>query len=79
MPLNILSKYALQQAGGFNKGMVINPFMLFVVSILIFLIKAFLVQWSYNTIMPKFLEERYRPLTFNESIILIILIQSLFR
>ena len=42
--------------GGFVKGnkVKVNSLNLFIMMLLIFLIKAWLVQWSYNYIMPKF-------------------------
>ena len=73
--------------GGFVKGnkMKINSLQLFLMMILIFFIKAFLVQWSYNRIFPILrynmtgnTTKDFRPLTFIESIIFVILFNNLF-
>jgi hypothetical protein len=51
---------------------------------LVFFIKVFLVQWSYNRIFPvlryNFTGQRgdFRPLTFVESIVFVILFNNLF-
>ena len=73
--------------GGFVKGnkMKIDSLQLFLMMILIFFIKAFLVQWSYNRIFPILRynmtgnsTKDFRPLTFIESIIFVILFNNLF-
>ena len=73
--------------GGFVKGnkMKIDSLQLFLMMILIFFIKAFLVQWSYNRIFPILrynmtgnTTKDFRPLTFIESIIFVILFNNLF-
>ena len=73
--------------GGFVKGnkMKIDSLQLFLMMILIFFIKAFLVQWSYNRIFPLLRynmtgnsTKDFRPLTFIESIIFVILFNNLF-
>ena len=73
--------------GGFVKGnkMKIDSLQLFLMMILIFFIKAFLVQWSYNRIFPILrynmtgnITKDFRPLTFIESIIVVILFNNLF-
>ena len=73
--------------GGFVKGnkMKIDSLQLFLMMILVFLIKAFLVQWSYNRIFPLLrynmtgnTTKDFRPLTFIESIIVVILFNNLF-
>ena len=72
--------------GGFVKGnkMKINSLQLFLMMILIFFIKAILVQWSYNRIFPLLRynmtgnsTKDFRPLTFIESIIFVILFNNL--
>ena len=73
--------------GGFVKGnkMKVDSLQLFLMMILIFFIKAFLVQWSYNRIFPILRynmtgnsTKDFRPLTFIESIIVVILFNNLF-
>ena len=73
--------------GGFVKGnkMKIDSLQLFLMMILIFFIKVFLVQWSYNRIFPILRynavgnsTKDFRPLTFIESIIVVILFNNLF-
>ena len=72
--------------GGFVKGnkMKINSMNLFFMMVLIFLIKAWLVQWSYNYIMPKLIynmtgqTKDFRKLSYMESIIVVILFNNLF-
>jgi len=72
--------------GGFIKGnkMKVDSLQLFLMMFLIFFIKAFLVQWSYNRIFPILRynmtgnTKDFRPLTFIESIILVILFNNLF-
>ena len=74
---------------GFVKGnkMKIDSVSLFLMLILTFFIKVILVQWSYNTIFPVLrynmtghLKEvkDFRPLTFVESIVVVILFNNLF-
>ena len=73
--------------GGFVKGnkIKINSLSLFLMVILVFFIKAFLVQWSYNRIFPVLRynmignsTKDFRPLTFIESINVVILFNNLF-
>ena len=72
--------------GGFIKGnkMKVDSLQLFLMMFLIFFIKAFLVQWSYNRIFPILRynftgnTKDFRPLTFIESIIFVILFNNLF-
>ena len=73
--------------GGFVKGnkMKVDSLQLFLMVVLVFFIKVFLVQWSYNRIFPVLRynvvghsERNFRPLTFVESIIVVILFNSLF-
>ena len=67
----------MEQTGGSNGSMAF--FNYFLVSLIFFLIKTSLVYWSYNEIMPKILTDKFRPITFNEAIVLVILVQALFR
>ena len=72
--------------GGFIKGkkMKIDSIQFFFVILLVFLIKAFLVQWSYNWIMPKLIyningkQGDFRRLSYMEAIIVVILFNNLF-
>ncbi len=72
--------------GGFIKGnkIKIDSISLFLMLILTFLIKVILVQWSYNTIFPLLRynitndNKDFRPLTFVESIVVVILFNNLF-
>ena len=72
---------------GFVKGnkMKIDSLHLFLMVIIVFFIKVILVQWSYNTIFPVLrynmignTNKEFRPLTFVESIIVVILFNNLF-
>ena len=71
---------------GFVKGnkMKINSLSLFLMVVLVFFIKVFLVQWSYNRIFPVLRynmigrQGDFRPLTFVESIVVVILFNNLF-
>jgi len=72
--------------GGFVKGnkIKIDSISLFLMLILTFFIKVILVQWSYNTIFPLLRynitndTKDFRPLTFVESIVVVILFNNLF-
>jgi len=73
--------------GGFVKGnkMKIDSLSLFLMLILTFFIKVVLVQWSYNTIFPVLrynmtnnTTKDFKPLTFVESIVVVILFNNLF-
>ena len=72
--------------GGFVKGkkMKIDSLQFFLVILLVFLIKAWLVQWSYNWIMPKLIyningkQGNFRKLSYIEAIIVVILFNNLF-
>jgi len=72
---------------GFVKGnkMKVDSVSLFLMLILTFFIKVVLVQWSYNTIFPVLrynavgnTVKDFRPLTFVESIVVVILFNNLF-
>ena len=72
--------------GGFVKGnkMKVNSMNLFIMMVLVFLIKAWLVQWSYNYIMPKLTYNMgnktndFRKLSYMESIVVVRLFNNLF-
>jgi hypothetical protein len=73
--------------GGFIKGnkMKVDSLQLFLMLFLVFFIKVFLVQWSYNRIFPVLrynmvgnTTKDFRPLTFIESIVFVILFNNLF-
>ena len=72
--------------GGFLKGnkMKIDSLQFFLVMIVIFFIKAWLVQWSYNRVFPTLRynmtgnQGEFRKLTYIESIIVVILFNNLF-
>ena len=73
--------------GGFIKGnkKKVDSLSLFLKVVLVFFIKVILVQWSYNRIFPLLRynmtgnnNEDFRPLTFIESIIVVILFNNLF-
>tara|TARA_B100001094_G_C18077297_1_gene743303 strand:+ start:284 stop:514 length:231 start_codon:yes stop_codon:yes gene_type:complete len=72
--------------GGFVKGnkMRVDSLQFFLMIFLVFLIKAFLVQWSYNWIMPKLIyningrQGDFRRLSYIEAIIVVILFNNLF-
>jgi hypothetical protein len=61
-----------------------NGFMLFLITLCLFLIKVLLVMISYNIVVPRILESysvdmnKFRPITFLESIFLVILFNNLF-
>tara|TARA_B100000900_G_scaffold156849_1_gene133332 strand:- start:1523 stop:1756 length:234 start_codon:yes stop_codon:yes gene_type:complete len=72
---------------GFVKGnkIEVDSLQLFLMVVLVFFIKVFLVQWSYNRIFPVLRynvvghsERNFRPLTFLESIVVVILFNNLF-
>lgn len=62
----------------------IDSLQFFLVILAVFLIKSFLVQWSYNTIMPKLISnitgtnKNFRRLSYLEAIIVVILFNNLF-
>jgi len=69
-------------SGGGKKGETINIFFLMLT---IFILKVFLVYYSYNNIAPKLISnyqdkqvENFRPLTFFEAAIFVILANNLF-
>ena len=65
--------------------MKVDSLQLFLMVFLVFFIKVFLVQWSYNRIFPVLRYNAtgnekgdFKPLTFVESIIVVILFNNLF-
>ena len=62
----------------------INSFSFLIIILIVFLIKSFLVQWSYNTVMPKLISnitgtnENFRRLSYLEAIVVVILFNNLF-
>ena len=72
--------------GGFIKGnkIKIDSVSLFLMVVIVFFIKVILVQWSYNRIFPVLRynitndTKKFRPLTFIESIVVVILFNNLF-
>jgi len=61
-----------------------NSFMLFLITLCLFLIKVLLVMISYNIVMPRILDsysvdmQRFRTISFVEAIFLVILFNNLF-
>ena len=61
-----------------------NGFMLFLITLCLFLIKVLLVMISYNIVIPRILDsysvdmKRFRTITFLETIFLVILFNNLF-
>lgn len=70
----------------FVKGnkMKVDSLLLFLMVVIVFFIKVVLVQWSYNRIFPLLRynitndTKDFRPLTFVESIVVVILFNNLF-
>ena len=62
----------------------IDSLQFFLVILVVFLIKSWLVQWSYNTIMPKLIsnmtgtDKNFRRLSYLEAIVVVILFNNLF-
>ena len=89
MVFNVLSNYGMKliQKGGAKAMMVrgtgINFLAVFAVALLALMIRSYLVQLTYNAVAPKLVEnlgvssENFRPITFMESILLVILVQNL--
>lgn len=76
----------IQLGGAIVKQMnIIDPFSILILTVFVFLLKCYLVQWSYNTIFPLIRynaygdeEQPFIPLTLTHSIILVILCNNLF-
>ena len=89
MVFNILSNFGMNliQKGGakavMGQGTGINMLALFIVAILAIMMRAFIVQISYNAVAPKLVDNlgvdstNFRPITFMESVLLVILAQNL--
>tara|TARA_B100001093_G_C26325011_1_gene799337 strand:- start:73 stop:303 length:231 start_codon:yes stop_codon:yes gene_type:complete len=62
----------------------IDSLQFFLVVLVVFLIKSWLVQWSYNTVMPKLIsnmtgtDRNFRRLSYLEAIVVVILFNNLF-
>jgi len=67
-----------------NNSYDVSPFGLFMATLILLLVKVFIVMVCYNALMPKLLMtynvdmSNYRSITFSESILLVILFNSLF-
>lgn len=71
----LFGSFSNKQSGG-GKGM--NHFTLFVVAILFFFLKAYLVMFSYNYVVPRmYPEQNTKLLNFTEAIFLTILVNNL--
>jgi len=89
MVFNILSNYGMKlvQKGGakavMQPGNGMNFLFLFGIALISLLIRAWLVQVTYNSVAPKLGENHgvdsrnFRPLTLMEAILLVILVQNL--
>ena len=79
----------ITQSGGnsaLSKNKSIVFLYIFIFGIILLLIKSYLVELSYNYIMPKIIQNNsektvksFRKLTFGEGLILVILVQSLVK
>ena len=62
----------------------IDSLQFFLVILVVFLIKSWLVKWSYNTVMPKLIsnmtgtDRNFRRLSYLEAIVVVILFNNLF-
>ena len=60
-----------------------NMLMIFLLSLFLLLVKAFLVQYCYNMVAQRLILnsggdiKNFRPLSFNEALLLVILVSSL--
>jgi hypothetical protein len=78
-----IEKKAIQQLGG-NKTDPASMFTVFLVSLLFLAIKSYLVMVTYNSVAPKLISnngfnvQNFRPLTFWEGVMLVILANNLF-
>jgi len=86
----MLQKQLFNLVGGATKG---SPtpgkfnLMIVIMALLLLIIKTLIVYWGYNLLMPKLIStltenpekimSNYRPLTFWEALVLIILVSSL--
>ena len=82
MSSNQVANFALQMIGGAKapsapKGMGGVGFLsLFALALLSLLIRAYLVQFTWNMVSPKFNSEA-QPLSFMDALLLVILVQNL--
>ena len=74
----LFTNYAVKQCGGSAGAGSINFFTILLISLLFLAIKVFLVQWSFNEVIPRF-NPQMRRITATEALFLIILVQSLFK
>tara|TARA_B100000902_G_C27202439_1_gene859795 strand:+ start:901 stop:1155 length:255 start_codon:yes stop_codon:yes gene_type:complete len=66
------------QIGGAAKKVKPIPLnLLLLIIIVAYLLKTYIVYVSYNSIAPKLYEEKYEPITFGESFMLILLVIGL--
>lgn len=77
MPFNVLSNFAIKQTGGARGGWG-TFFTVMLISLIALFIKVILVHWSYNEVVPNLFNEKYRKITMNEALFLVILFSSLF-
>jgi hypothetical protein len=76
----------IQLGGAVAKTMnIVDPLSIFVLSLLVFLLKCYLVQWSYNSIFPLLrynligvANQPFIEFNFTQAIILVILANNLF-
>jgi len=80
----VSSKKTSQQGGASTLDAGMSNMTLFFSMLLIFLIKVLLVMISYNIVVPKLMDKyrqdpaKFRPISFVESIFLVILFNNLF-
>ncbi len=77
MTFNVLSNFAMKQAGG-DRGSWGTFFTIMLISLIALFIKVILVHWSYNKVAPNLFNEKYRKITMMEALYLAILFSSLF-
>ena len=95
MVLNLLVQNMISSMSGGGKNNINgyqkpNVFVIMLITLLLLLIKGFIVYLAYNLMMPKLIysvskdrtlediEENFRPLSYMESIIFVILTNTLF-
>ena len=67
-----------------TNNMRVDSYEIIVLALVAILLKVLLVQWSYNRIWPRLMEnvgrpvQDFRPLTFHESLLVVILVTFLF-
>jgi len=66
------------QLGGASKKVKPMPLcVLFLLIAVAYIMKTYIVYVSYNTVAPKFSKDKYEPITFGESFMLILLVIGL--